>query len=207
MRDPACETRRGRLGGMPLPRTLGALCGIAAPTAFITAWSVAGLRAEDYQPLTDAISDLAREGEPTRGLMTAGLVAFGALLPVWAPVLGRRLESAAVRNAAAVAGVATLGVALLPLTREGDATQDTLHAVAAGTGYLAMALTPLLGAVALRRLGADRAAAGSVVVGLLSAAALVGSTVLEERSGGLQRLGLTVVDLWHLAVAGWVLRR
>ena len=195
------------LTGMRVPRTLGALCGVVAPTCFVTAWFVGGLRAEDYQPLTDAISDLAREGEPTRPLMTAGLVAFGVLLPVWAPVLGRHLGSAAVRNAAAVAGVATLAVALLPLTRQGDQAQDTWHAVAAGTGYLAMAATPLLAAGPLRRLGHERAAATSVVVGALSAAALVGTTVFDDRSGGLQRLGLGVVDLWHVAAAVWVLRR
>ena len=192
---------------MPLPRTLGALCGIAAPTAFVSAWLVGGLRAEDYRPLTDAISDLAREGEPTRPLMTAGMIAFGVLLPVWAPVLGQRLQSAAVRNAVVVAGAATLAVALLPLTRDGDQPQDTWHAVAAGTGYLAMTATPLLAAGPLRRLGHERAAATSVVVGLVSAAGLVGCVLIEQRGGGLQRLGLTVVDVWHVVAATWVLRR
>lgn len=191
---------------MPLARTLGALCGVAAPTAFVGAWLVGGLQAQDYSPLRDAISDLAREGEPTRPLMTAGLVAFGVLLPVWAPVLGRRLDSGAVRNAAVVAGLATLGVALLPLTRDGDGPQDTLHAIAAGTGYLAMAVTPLLAAQPLRRLGHERAAGTSVVVGAVSALALVGTLLSDDRSGGLQRLGLGVVDLWHVAAAAWVLR-
>ena len=192
---------------MPLPRTLGALCGIAAPTAFVTAWLVGGLLAEAYEPLTNAISDLAREGAPTRPLMTAGMVTFGVLLPVWAPVLGRRLESTAVRNAAMLAGVATVAVALLPLTREGDSAQDTWHAVAAGTGYLAMAATPLLAAGPLRRLGHERAAGTSVMVGLVSAMALVGSVLVDDRSGGLQRVGLTVVDAWHVVAAAWVLRR
>lgn len=192
---------------MPLSRTVGALCGIAAPTAFVTAWLVGGLQAENHEPLTNAISDLAREGEPTRPLMTAGMVAFGLLLPVWAPVLGRRLDSTAVRNATVVAGLATVAVALLPLTREGGSAQDTWHAVAAGTGYLAMAATPLLAAAPLRRLGHERAAGTSVMVGLVSAAALVGSVLVDDRSGGLQRLGLTVVDAWHIAAAAWVLRR
>lgn len=192
---------------MPVPRTLGALCGIVAPTAFVGAWLVGGLRAQDYSPLRDAISDLARQGAGTRPVMTTGLVAFGLLLPVWAPVLGRRLGSDGVRNAVVVAGLATLGVALLPLTRTGGSTQDTLHAVAAGTGYLAMAATPLLAAGPLRRLGHDRAAGTSAVVGLVSAAALVGSVLIDGRGGGLQRLGLGVVDLWHVVAAAWVLRR
>jgi hypothetical protein len=45
------------------------------------------------------------------------------------------------------------------------------------------------------------------VVGVVSAVALVGSVLVMDRSGGLQRLGLTVVDAWHVVVAVWVLRR
>lgn len=192
---------------MPLPRTVAAACGIVAPLAFVGAWLVGGLRTEGYDPLADAISQLAREGAPTRALMTSGFVVFGLLLPVWAFRLGRELDSRAVRNAAVVAGVATLGVALLPLTREGGQPQDVGHAVAAGIGYVAMALTPLLATGPLRRLGYERAAATSVVVGVLSALALVGTALVVDRSGGLQRLGLGVVDLWHVAAAVWVLRR
>lgn len=78
--------------------------------------------------------------------------------------------------------------------------------MAAGTGYVAMALTPLVAALALRRSGHRTAAAASAAVGLVSAGALVG-TLLVEGSGGVQRLGLTVVDAWHVVVAGWVLGR
>lgn len=192
---------------MAIPRTVAAACGIAAPLAFIGAWLAGGLRADGYDPLADAISQLAREGAPTRALMTTGFVVFGVLLPVWAWRLGRELGSRTVRNAAVVAGVATLGVALLPLTREGGQAQDGWHAVAAGVGYVAMALTPLLAAAPLRRLGHERAAGTSMVVGMVSALALVGTVLVVDRSGGLQRLGLTIVDLWHVAVAVWVLRR
>ncbi len=192
---------------MPIPRTVAAVCGIVAPLSFISAWLVGGLRTDGYDPLADAISQLAREGAPTRALMTSGFVVFGLLLPVWAFRLGRELDSKAVRNAAVVAGVATLGVALLPLTREGGQPQDVGHAVAAGVGYVAMALTPLLAAGPLRRMGYDRAAGTSAVVGVVSALALVGTVLVVDRSGGLQRLGLTVVDLWHVAAAVWMLRR
>ncbi|TAL20966.1 MAG: DUF998 domain-containing protein [Frankiales bacterium] len=192
---------------MPIPRTVAAACGIVAPLAFVGAWLVGGLVTDGYDPLADAISRLAREGAPTRALMTTGFVVFGLLLPMWAVRLGRELGSSAVRNAAVVAGLATLGVALLPLTREGGQPQDVGHAVAAGIGYAAMALTPLLAVGPLRRIGQDRAAGTSLVVGALSALALVGTVLVVDRGGGLQRLGLTVVDLWHVAAATWVLRR
>ena len=61
--------------------------------------------------------------------------------------------------------------------------------------------TPLVAARALRP-GPRRA---SVAVGLVSAAALLASVVTG--SGGAQRLGLTVVDAWHVVVAGAVLLR
>ena len=185
---------------------VAALCGIAAPLAFVGAWLLAGAQTPGYEPLRDAISQLAREGADTRALMSTGFAAFGLLLPVWALAL-RRLLGTPVAVAATVAALATLAVGLLPLTREGGQPQDVAHAVAAATGYVGMALTPLLGAAALRRRGMTRAAATSVVVGALSAMALVGSVLVVERSGGLQRLGLTVVDGWHVVVATWALRR
>lgn len=191
---------------MTVPRRLGAVCGVAGPVAFVVAWLVGGMLADGYDPAREAISQLAREGAPTRPLMTAGLVAFGLLLPVWAVVLGRALDSRAVQVAATVAGLATLAVAALPLTREPGGTQDLLHAVAAGTGYVAMALTPLLAVLPLRWAGRPRAAAGSAVVGAISAAALIGTLAVGTGSGGLQRLGLTVVDGWHVAVAARLLR-
>lgn len=183
-----------------------AVCGIVGPGAFVGAWLLGGLQTDGYQPLRDAISQLAREGADTRLLMNAGFVVFGVLIPLWA-VLLRRVLGVGVALAATVAGLATLAVGLLPLTREGGQPQDVGHAVAAGIGYVGMALTPLLAVAPLRRLGLTRSAATSGVVGVVSAVALVGSLLVVQRSGGLQRLGLTVVDAWHVVVAVWVLRR
>ena len=185
-----------------------AVCGVVAPTAFVSAWVAGGLlrRDEGYDPLHDAISRLAEEGASTRPLMSAGMVAFGVLVPVWARALGDRLGSPALRRVVTTAGLATVAVAALPLTREGGTSQDALHAVAAGVGYVAMAATPLVAAPLLRARGRTSAAAASVAVGVVSAAALVGSIAVgEQGSGGLQRLGLTVVDGWHVAAAVAVL--
>ena len=191
---------------MPVPARLGAACGVLAPSAFVGAWLLGGLLTDGYDPVDQASSQLAREGAATRPLMTAGLVAFGLLVPVWAIVLGRRLGSRPVQAAVTTAGVATLAVAALPLTREAGGTQDLLHALAAGVGYLAMALTPLLAVAPVRRAGHPRAATASAVVGALSAAALIGSLLVPEATGALQRLGLTVVDGWHVVAALLVLR-
>lgn len=182
------------------------MCGVAGPVAFVGGWLVNGLRTDGYDPVVQAISQLARVGAPTRPEMTAAFVVFGVLVPLWAPTVARELGAPALRPAVTVAGLATLAVAALPLARDPGGTQDLLHAVCAGTGYVAMALTPLLAAGALRASGRTTAAALSVLVGAVSAGSLV-ATVVAEQSGLFQRLGLGVVDLWHVVVAGWVLTR
>lgn len=181
---------------------MGAACGIAAPVAFVGGWLVNGQRIPGYEPLSDAISQLAREGAPTRAAMTACFVAFGLLLPIWAGVVARELGVPALRWVVTVAGLATLAVAALPLTRQGGGAQDTWHAAAALTGYVAMAATPLVAAKGLP--GWKREA--SLLVGLAAAFALVTSIVVEG-GGGHQRLGLTMVDAWHVVVATAVLLR
>jgi len=172
----------------------------------VTGWVVNGLRTTGYDPATDAISQLARDGAPTQPAMTLCLVAFGVLVPLWAPTLSRELGVPALRPVVTVAGLATLAVAALPLTRDPGGTQDLLHAVAAGTGYVAMALTGLVAAPTLHRRGWTGAAVASAAVGVVSTGSLV-ATLLVDSSGGFQRLGLTVVDAWHVVVATWVLRR
>lgn len=188
-------------------RRLAALCGIAGPAAFVGGWLVNGLRTDGYDPVQQAISQLAREGAPTRLSMTVCFLVFGVLVPLWAPVVARELLAPRLRWAVTVAGLATVAVAFLPLTREPGGTQDLLHAVAAGTGYVAMAATPLFAAGALRRSGRNAAAALSAATGAVSIAGLVLSVVVADASGLFQRLGLGVVDLWHVVVALWVLSR
>ncbi|MDQ3611104.1 MAG: DUF998 domain-containing protein, partial [Actinomycetota bacterium] len=64
---------------------------------FVGGWLVNGLRTDGYDPLSDAISQLAREGAPTRAAMTACFVVFGLLLPVWAGTVARELDTPALR--------------------------------------------------------------------------------------------------------------
>jgi hypothetical membrane protein len=175
-----------------VPSRAAALAGIAAPLSFISAWAVAGARAEDYSPVQDFISDLARVGAPTRPLMTAGFVGFGVLAPAWA----RTLPTRALRTSVTVAGAGTLAVAALPL---GASWGDGPHAAAAAVSYVAMAATPVLGAQVL---GGRLARATGVASGLMLAGSLLG-----HYDGLLQRAGLGVVDAWIAATALRQLRR
>lgn len=192
--------------GVRIPRRTAAACGIAGPAVFVLGWSLNGLRIDGYDPLNDAISQLAREGAPTRTSMTLCFVAFGVLVPLWAGTVAKELEAPTLRPVVITAGLATLAVAAIPLSREPGGTQDLLHSVVAGIGYVAMAATPLVAAIALRRSGRGAAALASLAIGAVSFGALV-ATLFADGSGGFQRLGLTVVDAWHVAAAVWVLRR
>lgn len=171
------------------------------PAVFVTAWAVLGARMPDYDPTTDAISRLAAAGAPYQAGMTAGFVAFGVGVPLFAGALRDALPGRAWMTAAAT-GIATLGVAALPL--DGWAG-DPAHAVAAGVGYVTLAATPLLAAGPLADLGHRRAAVASRIIGVAALACLAGTTV-AERSGLLQRMGLTLGDIWLVAAAVGILR-
>ena len=133
--------------------------------------------------------------------MTAGFVAFGVGVPLFAVALRDALPGRAWMTAAAT-GLATLGVAALPL--DGWAG-DPAHGLAAGIGYITLAATPLLAAGPLADLGHRQAAVASRVVGVAAVACLAATTV-AERSGLLQRTGLTLGDLWLVAAAVGILR-
>lgn len=173
-------------------------CGILGPAAFVGCWVAGGLRRPGYSPVSQAISQLAREGTPHRALMTAGFVAFGLLMPVYARALVPM--GTGCRIAVTASGLATLAVAALPLSRAGGQPVDSWHALAAGTGYAAQVLAPLLGA---RRLPSPGL---SYAVAAVSLVCLVGSVALPGATGLLQRTGLTVVDLWYAALAVRLLR-
>ncbi len=178
-------------------RRLLLLGGVAGPAAFVGAWLVGGLLREGYDPVEQTISRLAEQGAPTQPLMTAGFVAFGVLVPAYAS----RLRPGSLRLAATASGLATLGVAATPLSPAGGTTLDSLHYVAAATGYAAQAASPLLGATALPRPALSRA------VGVACAASLVASLVDSRRAGLWQRLGLGLVDVWFAVLAVHLLRQ
>lgn len=171
-----------------------AVCGIVGVAGFVAAWAVTGHLVDGYSGVGDAISRLAAVDSPVRGWMTAGFVAFGVGVPLFAQAL-RTVLGGPAWIAATVTGLATLGVALTPLGR-----YDTAHFVFATIGYVSLAATPVLASRTLRHRGAVGAARWSVACGLATALLLTASTA-DTGHGLTQRLGLGITDLWIVVVA------
>ena len=185
---------RTAAGSPPWP-VLGLAVG---PVAFVAGWVVGGAAMPDgYSPVHDAISRIAAAGSPERATMTTAFLAYGAAVAVGS--LG--LRRTALRRCwplALVNGLATVAVAATPLDR--SSTVDLLHGLSATVGYLTITAVPLLAAGPLRRRGFWRAAALSVLGGVVSGACLV-LTAGAEAKGLFQRLGLLSGDVWMVAVA------
>ena len=180
-----------------------ALGGIVGPVGFVAAWAAGAVRSKDLSPVHDAISRLAAVGVETRPLMTAGFVAFGLGVPIYAAALRQVVPSPAWITAT-VTGLATLGVALAPLDH--SSTVDSLHAAFAVLGYVTLAATPLLAYRPLMITGHRRLARWGAASGAVSGTALLLSLV-GDWSGLFQRLGLTAGDVWVVASAVAILRK
>jgi hypothetical membrane protein len=146
-----------------------------------------------YSPVDDAISRLAADGASTRWLMSFGFVAFGVGVPLYGLALREALPASKAWIAAVVTGLATLGVAATPL--DVSDTVDALHGLFATTGYVALALIPVL----------TRRTPVAVAVTAFIAACLV-LTPFIDANGLLQRAGLTAGDLWIATTASAILR-
>lgn len=176
-----------------------AACGIAGVVAFVAAWAIGGMSLDGYSTVQEAISQLAAVDRPTRASMTAGFVAFGLGVPLFAQALRRTLGGPA-WIAATTTGMATLGVAATPLGRF-----DAAHLWFATLGYASLAATPLLAAPTLRARGSRLAANWSLACGVASAVLLAASTI-DVANGVTQRLGLGLVDLWIVVAAVSIIR-
>ncbi len=168
----------------------------AGPVAFVGGWLVGGGRTPDYSPVNDAISRIAAVGAPERSVMTAAFVAYGASVLVGSTAL-RTSPLRRCWSLAAVNGAATIAVAALPL--EHSTSMDTWHGIAAGVGYVSITALQVASAKPLRDTGHERAAALAIAGGVTSGLCLVATTV-SDANGFFQRLGLTVGDVWLVAV-------
>lgn len=183
-------------------RALGASAGLLGPVAFVSGWLTAGAIRPGYSAVQEQISQLARLAAPHRWLMTGAFICFGVSVPVFAPVLDDSLGTRkALTFTVSLAGLATLGVAAVPLSVSGGGTEDVLHGTFATLGYIGMALSPMIGAVAFYRRRRVAAAGISALTGLVSAGALLSTPFVSSHFGLLQRLGLGVVDAWLVVMA------
>ena len=174
-----------------------ALGGVLGPLAFIGAWAFGGALTSrsNYSPVEDTISQLAQIGADTRPYMTAGMIAFGLGVPSYAIALRRALPGPA-WVAAAATGISTLGVAAAPL--EHSELVDNLHRVAAGAGYITLALVPLLARRPLIDAGHRGLANFGLAMGTISALSLPTSLFVSQ-TGFFQRSGLTAGDVFLIA--------
>jgi hypothetical protein len=161
---------------------------VVGPLTFVAAWAALGATAGRYDPTRDAISRLAAQGAPTRPAMTAGLVVLGAGMTLY----GLALRPDPIWPLPVANGVTALVVAALPLG--GDV--DTAHGVAATLGYVTLAAIPL---------AVGRRHPSSVAAGALCGMFLL-ATVLGDRDGLFQRMGLTVGHAWVVVSSLGLLR-
>lgn len=176
---------------------------IVGPAAFIASWVIGGVVLDGYDPLRDAISRLAAVGAPTAPILNGGLVAYGLGVGVAALALRRTIGRWSA-GALAINALLTFGVLATPLDR--SPSVDQLHSVFAGGAYVALAAASLLAAHEFRKRDSGRASRISAVVGAITAASLL-ATSLGEFSGLFQRLGLTISDLWMMGIAVWMFRQ
>lgn len=183
-------------------RVAAPFAGIVGPAAFISSWLVAGALRRGYDPITQAISELAALGTPNRLIVTSGMVVFGLGAQFFAAELRRRGQGD-VALAMTLAGLTSLGVAAFPCTQDcpgaGTSFTDTGHAVAAGLHYVTFTAAPLL--MGFQRDVSARRRTFSLVVSIVASLALGGQVLGIGPNGLMQRIGLTVNDLWMIVIA------
>lgn len=177
---------------------LGLVSSLAAPVLLIGGWTLAATRQEGgFDQVAGTISALAATGADDRWVMTAALAGLGACHVVTAAAL--RQAAVPGRVVLAAGGVATVGVAALPLPA-GDGG-SVGHTVAAGLAFGALAVWPLVAGRPdvtgpLRR--TTSVAAGATLLALVGwfTAELVADS---DRVGLAERVAAGAQALWPLA--------
>src|SRR3954469_10831276 len=194
------QRRRGRKSDRTPALVL--LPAALAPIVLVGGWNLAsGAQPDGFSNVQQSLSFLAADGTPHREVMTWAFVLLGlahlgtaALLRAVAP-LGRAVH--------ALGGLATIGVALLPLGGEND---QAGHVFAATVAFVSLAVWPALGArptgppVVHPRPMRTATAVLSVLV-----LAFAVSLLADDLVGLTERIAATAEALWPLVVA-WMVR-
>lgn len=196
----------------PVPRWVlpVLVAGAAGVIGYVSAWALAGVWTEGYDPTSQAISELFAIGAAARPawLVRAALLVTGVVLVPFGWALHRTLPGTGLAGPvlAGISGVATALVVAFPCTAGcpgiGTTTTDTWHTIVAGTGYAALVLAPVAFGVRMRGHD-DRFAAVSVAVGLLAGLGFLARSfgVGSELTGLTQRIFNTLADAWYVLAA------
>lgn len=180
-------------------RTAPLWAGVLGPWAFIASWIVAGTMTEGYDPVSHAVSRLAALDVHHRWIVTSGMTIFG----LSAVVFGARMRTRLGRRAGTMlvlAGITSLGVAAFPCSEGcpgmGASFTDTGHIIMAALHYATFTAVPFVAA----------RSEGSFVLPARWLAAVAAASLLAQAAGvgpnGLmQRLGLTLNDIWMIGMA------
>jgi hypothetical protein len=133
-------------------------------------------------------------------MMATGFITFGVGVGTFAIAVRTVLQGPAWLALGATA-LATVLVAATPLDVSDGV--DQLHAIFAAVGYVTLVIAALLAGAPLRRRGWARlATAGRWSAGV--AVPALALSVVGPATGLFQRIGLTAVDLWLIALAALV---
>lgn len=176
------------------------LSSTAAALSLIGGWTLAqSVQQPDFDPVRESISALAAIATPNRWVMTTALVLTGLmhLVTAWG-LPGMRWQGRAIL---AGAGVATVGVAALPLPGRGEGS--AVHTGVAAAAFVLLAVWPWFGthdrAEGLLRPQVARAAS---VVLLVAVVSLTMTLALPTGVFGLhERLVAAALVLWPAATA------
>ena len=196
----------------PVPRWVlpVLVAGAVGVIGYVSAWALAGVWTEGYDPVSQAISELFALDAPARPawLVRAALIATGVVLVPFGWALHVTLPGTGLAGPllAAVSGVATALVVVFPCTAGcpgiGASATDTWHTIVAGTGYAALVLAPVAFGVRMRGHD-DRFAAISIAVGFIAGLGFAARAfgVGSELTGLSQRIFNTLADAWYVLAA------
>jgi Protein of unknown function (DUF998) len=202
-----------------------ALAGIAGPVAFTAAWVVGTLRQEGYDIAEEQISGLAAPDARDPWMMTAGFLALGASVTLFASALeealGGRRRAGPGPLLVRLAGLGAVAAGLLHRDRMllhppdgrlagAQSWMNDGHDLASLMVYAVLVATPFVLArrfaeePAWRRLVVPTLATGVANLVLLG---LFTSKVVEPWNGIVQRVAVTVPLAWTVTVAARLARR
>ena len=185
------------LSGRGHPRA-AVLSSLAAVVFLVGGWTLAqSLQRPDFDPVRESVSALAAAGTPHRWVMTTALVLTGVMHVASATLLpGMRRAG---RVVLAAAGLATVGVAAVPLPARGAGS--VAHTVVAVLSFVLLAVWPAVathpGARGLLRPRTARIAATLLTLAVASMGVSLGGDVF----GVHERIVAALLALWPFATA------